>query len=218
MHTSIVSQWILYVNSDLCIYGKVPREYLFIYILYLSPRPYAAPPCRLFPSPLFLYMPLFHALMRSVPPVRLYMGHTHVAIYRRIQSLTMAYCYLPILYHNSLYITRHITLLFIYLKIKKKIYRNAKNEKKSTEKIKDGVIPYPLRKVVALFCPEKHNIFYGVIFTRTKREQNNTIKIWYNMPITHKLTRSHPIPPDPHHNHKVIHRLTSVIDRLISFY
>ena len=60
-------------------------------------------------------------------------------ITRGLQGLRMAYSYLSILYHNSLYIDRYIPLLFIYLKIKKKIYENAKNEKKSTEKNEDGV-------------------------------------------------------------------------------
>ena len=122
---------------------------------------------------------------------------SHYEYIRGLQGLKTRHSYMDILYHKSLYNDRHITLHFIYLKIKKKIYENAKNEKKSTEKNEDGVNPYPLHKLVALFCPKKNNFFYGVIFTRTKREQNNTIKIWYNMPIINKLTRSPRSTPDP---------------------
>ena len=76
---------------------------------------------------------------------------------------------------------------------KKKIYRNAKNEKKLTEKNEDGVISSGKWEVVALFYPKKHNTFYDVIFTRTKIEQKNSLKIWYNMLI----------PPWSLHDHAI---------------
>ena len=119
---------------------------------------------------------------------------THLDISRRLEGLRTCHSYIGILYHNSLYNSRYITLLFIYLKIKKKIYRNAKNKKKSTEKIRDGVNSSAKWRVVALFYPEKHNFFFVFIFTRTKREQNNSLNLWYNIHLSRQSTRSSPQP------------------------
>ena len=44
VHTTIVSQWILYVNTDLCICGKVWRVDLSIYTFSPLPRLWGTPP------------------------------------------------------------------------------------------------------------------------------------------------------------------------------
>ena len=72
-----------------------------------------------------------YALCHPIDYIRI---QCHYEYIRRLEGLRTRHSYIGILYHKSLYNTRPITLLFIYKLFKKKIYENAKNEKKITVK------------------------------------------------------------------------------------
>ena len=107
VHTSIVAECLLFVNSNLCICGKVWRVDLLIYTFSPLPRLYPAPPA-------CVSVPYYFIYASILCPNALYAVYSLVYGYvliLNIQALTRAYNGLYGLVFIPLYYTI-ITLIF----------------------------------------------------------------------------------------------------------
>ena len=90
----------MFVNSDLCIYGKVWREYLSIYLLSLSPA-HTLPPLADIPTAHYLYMPSIsspHALYTTCSVIHgCILMWLYIGAYRALQWLIAIYLYYTII-------------------------------------------------------------------------------------------------------------------------